>query len=67
MKIPFLKKKNAQKSPKPLRAGNVYGVRASAFFLEYPNKEKDQVFDKVLEEVNNEQREIVEEFGKTTV
>jgi len=63
MKFPFFKKRK-KAIAKPLKSGSIQDIRASAFFLDTLAKEKDELFDVVLEEVNREQKEIVEEFGR---
>jgi hypothetical protein len=64
MKFPFFNRK--KKQPK-YKEGVVSNMRASTFFLSAPEKEKGQLLDKVLKEVNQEQKEIVEEFGEAAV
>ena len=62
MKIPFLQPKKKSSSQLP-KEGIVSDMRASAFFLHAPKKEKGRLFDEVLKEVNHEQKTIVEQFG----
>jgi len=42
----------------------VQGARASAFFINSSNADKKRLFEKVLNEVNQEQKEVVKEFGE---
>ncbi len=71
MKIPFFNRKKKRQllipNSKPLEQSVVRSIRASAFFLNTSEKEKDQLFQEVMQEVNQEQKKVVEEFGQASV
>ena len=71
MKIPFFKKRKKKQyivSPSPSKPSKegmvVRGEKASTFFVKASDDEKDKFLDEVLEEVNKEQKAVVDEFGK---
>lgn len=67
MKFPFIKKNKKLSIVEPLQEGKrIKKMKASALFVSSSDEEKHALFQKALEEVNKEQKEVVDRYNKAT-